>query len=171
VNKSILPIESLLDAEDASLDMCHYKVCMEMADICTKMNGIGLSAVQVGIPLRLFVVRVDDSYEFYLNCTYEAVHTEHMFTDAEADLGPMLTDSLEGCLSIKKPDGSFRYFMLRRYKEIYLKGHQLTDDGIVPVNRKVRGIHAIVFQHEIDHQRGTSIMDIGEEIDIKYPIA
>lgn len=158
MNQSILPIESVLgNVEDASLDMSHYKLCIEMAEVCTEMNGIGLSAVQVGVPLRLFVVRVDDSYQFYLNCTYEP---------ADEDI----QDSLEGCLSIKSTDGSLRFFMLRRYKEIYLKGHQLTDNGVVPINRKVSGLYAIVFQHEIDHQNGKSIISLGEEVDIKHPI-
>lgn len=33
-----------------------YNVCLKMADVCKKNHGIGLAAVQVGIPWKLFVI-------------------------------------------------------------------------------------------------------------------
>src|SRR5688572_16474358 len=86
-----------------------YRTCLQMAMLCIKENGIGLSAVQVGIPWRLFVVRyIDngkDSFRFFLNSRYTPT-TE----DKEK--------SLEGCLSLRDKWGELRHFQVDRYTNI-----------------------------------------------------
>ncbi|MHA2432943.1 MAG: peptide deformylase, partial [Candidatus Thorarchaeota archaeon] len=48
---------------DVSMDdpMEVYKICQRMEILCDADNGIGLSAVQVGIPWKLFLVKSDGS--------------------------------------------------------------------------------------------------------------
>ena len=65
-----------------------YMVCKKMERICDLKNGIGLSAAQVGIPWRLFILKVENGYEYFIDCEYlpEDQHGK--------------VDSLEGWLSL-----------------------------------------------------------------------
>ena len=60
-------LPKLEDIQDVPLDdpMKVYKLCQEMEAICERENGIGLSAVQVGIPWKLFIVKSDGSCPFF----------------------------------------------------------------------------------------------------------
>jgi peptide deformylase len=137
-----------------------YKICQEMRVACTLNQGKGLSAVQVGVPWKLFVVadlpkslRIDgDSFGYFINCEYEPV-------------GDHKTESIEGCLSILAEDQSFRRFRLNRHYNIRVRGKRLVDlqiqefDQILDIKTD-----CIVFQHEIDHHNGILISDLGKEI-------
>lgn len=121
-----------------------------MRQICMKSGGVGLSAIQVGIPLKLCIVYVgpnSDDYDIYIDAEYEG-------------FGDKLK-SIEGCLSI--PGKSFH---VSRYKNIKVKGYrgEIKDDKpiISPVTFEEDGFGAIVLQHEIDHQNLILISDIGE---------
>ena len=155
----ILPIEDVPKEgiEDASLDTSHFRLCYRMAELCSDTNGIGLAAVQVGVPSKIFVVRGAQEYEFYLNCDYTPLSDE-------------MTDSIEGCLSITHRGAGnvhiIRHFLLRRYRKIRITGKQLTSDGIVDVDRELEGMYSTVFQHEIDHQKGVSVDMLGEEVSL-----
>jgi peptide deformylase len=138
-----------------------FKICLQMATVCVKENGIGLSAVQVGIPWRLFVIRYkNDEFRFFLNCYYTAL------TEAKEK-------SLEGCLSIKK-NGDFRYFMVDRYASIKVEGYELhTKNGLklVPLVEEPQEHYRFVFQHEVDHggwdgKPPTLISEIGVEYEV-----
>ncbi len=140
------------------------KVCQKLQELCEKEHGIGISAVQVGIPWKLFLVRGDGTcplvpdkeFGYFINCSYEAVtNTEQVV-------------SLEGCLSLRSEDGRLRSFQVNRYKDIVIKGFQLlTSDSIlfkefsIPISFMQEGI---VFQHEIDHHLGILVSDIGKEL-------
>jgi peptide deformylase len=133
-----------------------YRACQELQEVCDKHNGVGLSAVQVGLPWRLFVIRFKKHYEYFVNCRYKAVGSDTCI-------------SVEGCLSIKTPSGEMRFFEVERFKEVQITGHQLTDDGeLIEIDRTVDGFYGTVFQHEIDHQLQILISDIGKEIHV-YP--
>jgi peptide deformylase len=139
-----------------------YKVCTQMAGLCDTHNGIGLSAVQVGIPWNLFLVKSDGTspfgkkgdYGFYLNCEYR-------------EIGEEKSASLEGCLSLTNGEQP-RMFGLMRWNEIQLKGLRLTDDQELKIEEIDLKLDAhqqgVVFQHEIDHQEGILISDIGKEL-------
>lgn len=133
-----------------------YKVCQQMEEICNEANGIGLSAVQVGIPWKLFLVKnpIDDSYGYYINCEY-------------IPKGPEKIISTEGCLSLVGDDDSPRLFVVERLKSITVKGHKLSDKGglsLEPFEKDYEmSFENVVFQHEIDHQLGILISDIGKE--------
>jgi peptide deformylase len=143
-----------------------YNICLELKELCEKENGIGISAVQVGIPWNLFLVRGDGTcplvpkgeFGYFVNCKYEETTNKQQVV------------SLEGCLSLRSPDGRLRSFQVERQFEIRILGYQLFVldsilfkelDAIVNVLQE-----GIVFQHEIDHQLGTDglISHKGKEI-------
>lgn len=141
--------------------MTLYSTCQNMQEICLSNGGIGLSAVQVGIPWKLFVYwdnYPDKSQKF----TY-IVNAEYESTD------DLKSNSLESCLSIKNEDETLKYFKLKRFDCIKTYGKILKSDGHKPQLEDFEftlknNIFCVVFQHEIDHQKGILISDIGEEV-------
>lgn len=133
------------------------KVCLEMQEICEKEKGIGISAVQVGLPWKLFIIKEGPNhYTYYVNCEYEpSTNAKRIF-------------SLEGCLSIRSPEGHLRHFEVERWDHVRVKGKTISivkgfnfvdvDEILDDPNR------SIVFQHEIDHHFGKLISDTGKEV-------
>jgi peptide deformylase len=112
----------------------------KMIDIMLEQKGIGLAAPQAGVPLRLFIISLDnsrDSTRVYINPTVTPT-------------GQM--DSLEeGCLSIPKV-----YTKVKRYKKCTvtatdLDGNEFTEEA--------EGLYARCLQHEYDHIQGITIAD------------
>lgn len=140
-----------------------FKTCQKLHLLCEKEQGIGISAVQVGLPWKLFLIRGDgtcplvpkDQYGYFVNCTYTPTNEKRVV-------------SLEGCLSIRSSDGRLRSFQVERYTNIKIDGFKIFIDNKIRFEKfdAEIGIHqqGIVFQHEIDHQRGILISDIGKEI-------
>ncbi len=160
---SIVPVDKIpKEVTDCPTDnlLQVYKTCLQMALLCVKENGIGLSAVQVGIPWRLFIVRYvengKDRFRFFLNSRYTAL-TE----DKEK--------SLEGCLSLRNAAGEFRRFQVDRYTNIKVEGQELRPDlnlRVEQVSLEPKDFYRNVFQHEIDHQNLVLISDIGVEFEV-----
>jgi peptide deformylase len=155
----IVPISKIpgaSDIQDAPIDrpMDVYKVCQDMDLLCKQHNGIGLSAVQVGVPWRLFLVRRNGGTEFYANCKYEPDGVNRINT-------------VEGCLSLRDATGQLRSFRVPRYSKVVVKGLKLNPD--VPCFEEIEMVlendfYRVVFQHEIDHQNQILISQIGQEI-------
>jgi peptide deformylase len=126
-----------------------YKELFEMGKnlekICLKENGIGISAVQVGIPYNFFIIFRNNIFEYYLNAEYYGIGEK--------------TISKEGCLSLKN-----RFFNVERYKSVLIKGSLVLRDSIRQFEKIENNYYSFVFQHEIDHSNGILISDIGEEI-------
>ena len=154
-------IKDVLLSDTASV----YKTCRSMEILCDTSEGIGLSAVQVGIPWKLFIVKSDGGcpfirpkeYGYFVNCEYEPVTDEQVV-------------SLEGCLSVRSPEGQLRLFQVNRYTKIKIYGFRLiindsNNMDFVPIDFEV-AFHeqGVVFQHEIDHHRGKLVSDIGKEV-------
>lgn len=155
---SIVPISEIPLASNTPLDLVPvFRLLTQMEQLCYKQNGIGLSASQIGIPWRLFVVYRNNSFEYYLNCEYKGI-------------GPK-SKSIEGCLSLRNPDGELRRFEVERYSTVEVKGIELVIED-TPTFREFtkteKDLYAIVFQHEIDHdsQREKMIDVIGKEIEL-----
>ena len=140
-----------VDTIDDIKRICRLSLLMEF--FCQRENGIGLSAVQLGIPLNLFIVKFDPTYRFFINCSYEPISEEK-------------EKSVEGCLSIKKPNGEFRYFEVDRFSQIKVKGKEFVEleMKLVDIEVEPTELPKIIFQHEIDHQNGILISDIGKEV-------
>lgn len=144
------PVENLMEL---------YKTCQEMEKVCEDQKGIGLSAVQVGIPWRFFIYKAEpDKFHYMVDCEYEPVDDEKAV-------------SIEGCLSLRTEAGKLRHFQLERYRKVRVKGKRLLTDGDLRLEdvefEEVDNIFGVVCQHEIDHHHGILISDIGDEIDIE----
>lgn len=136
-----------------------YRLCQRLEALCITHDGIGLSAAQVGLPYKLFVVRRPQAGE-----------TKY-FLDAEYEPAPQADKvrSVEGCLSIKDADGKFRFFRVERPGRVLVRATELVAGDaleLVPYSATLTGLYATVFQHEIDHQNGVLISGIGTEMHI-----
>lgn len=160
-NLKLVPATELPRAKSVPLDdpLMLYKFCRRLQTLCDKANGVGLSAVQVGIPLNVCVVKNNDEYEYLINCSYAGVGDK--------------VDSIEGCLSILDSDGKPRQFELKRFQQIEVDGYILKSDELSPyvqikeVQKQLYvGFPAIIVQHELDHAVGILISDIGQEIKV-----
>jgi len=155
----IVPIHEIPIAEETPTDnlLAVFRVITQMEKICIDNKGIGLSAVQIGIPWKLFIIQRNAEFEYYLNCEYIG----------QGEKGK----SIEGCLSIKSEQGKIRQFELERFSAILVKGKRLKASDspslvLEDISEVEQGLMAVVFQHEIDHQRQILICDIGKEIQL-----
>lgn len=132
-----------------------FAVATRMAVTCHEEKGVGLSAVQVGIPWNFFVVKHQDGkFGFYVDCEYEPVED-------------VKSDSMEGCLSLRGGEGQLRMFRVERYQKVRVTGKKLVAEDVPvlkDVDEEFDGFYGVVFQHEIDHARGILISDFGKEV-------
>jgi peptide deformylase len=152
----IVPVKEIPKANNwLSNDLVQlYNYCLEMEAICSKNDGVGLSAVQVGLPFNFFVVKHDNLYRHMVNCSYEPLDDDKF-------------SSLEGCLSIRSFVGSLRRFEVPRYRKVRVKGKALlAQDNLClsEIDIELNGYYAVVYQHEIDHANDILISQIGKEI-------
>lgn len=157
----IPPKNAVVPAPDDPREV--YRVCQELQALCDAEHGVGISAVQVGVPWKLFLVRGDGTcplvgrgeYGYFANCDY-------------APDGDERVSSLEGCLSLRTADGTLRYFQVPRFKSVRLRGLRLVaaeDLRFEPVDCGLTCLQeGIVFQHEADHHNGILISEIGKEV-------
>jgi peptide deformylase len=134
-----------------------YNIFTDMIKMCEAEQGIGLSAVQVGLPYKMFVVKDGKKFRCFLNCDYEPT------TEAKRTL------SLEGCLSLRSPDGRLRFFEVERWEQIKVSGTEFclsNFEFIFGFLMCVSSPLSIVFQHEIDHDKGLLISQIGKEVSL-----
>ena len=112
----------------------------DMIDTMYAGNGIGLSAIQIGIPLRMIAVNVSGRKEDLI-CL---VNPEIQTFDGKSVIK-------EGCLSIP---GVFS--KVKRPAEIVVKGVSRKGSETMI---KATGLSARAIQHEIDHLSGKLFID------------
>lgn len=165
VETSEIPCLDKIQSVSLEQPMEIYKVCRELQELCDRESGIGISAVQVGIPWKLFLVKGDGScplipsgtYGYFLNCIYSPVTEEKVV-------------SLEGCLSLKTTDGQLRTFQVTRSALVRIEGTCLRTEPKLCFEQVDIVLHygqqGIVFQHEADHSFGQErlISKIGTEV-------
>ena len=105
----------------------------KLAEAMEKFGGLALSANQVGVDVRMFVMRTQDGVQGFFNPELTRVSQE--------------TDLLkEGCLSF--PD---IYLMIKRSKVVEMKYFDADgEEHIITLD----GLGARCVQHEIDHLNG-----------------
>lgn len=101
-------------------------------------EGIGLSANQVGLDIKVFVAKVENKFYAVFNPEIIQLSKEMIPMD-------------EGCLSVPGVFGS-----VERPAKITLKGFDLNGK---PIKIKAWGLLARVFQHEVDHLNGKLFVD------------
>jgi peptide deformylase len=108
--------------------------------------GIGLAAPQINVSKRMIAVHVhDDKGKLY---SYGLINPKIISHSVERSY----LQSGEGCLSVDQPIPGY----VPRYARITVKGISL--DG-AEVKLRLKGLPAIVFQHEIDHLNGVMFYD------------
>lgn len=131
-----------VDLENLGFDPIELK--KEMVEFMIANNGIGLSASQVGIDAKLFVM--GDSLENSTMCINPTVlqYTE----DTQ--------DDVEGCLSFPNV-----FVKIKRPKEILA---QYWDENLKECVVKIAGYSAKCYLHEMDHLLGITMKDRASEL-------
>ncbi len=115
----------------------------DMEETMAALNGAGLAAPQIGVPLQLAIFGVE------FNPRYpEAEPVPHTVL-VNPVLTPMdgeIEEGWEGCLSVPGMRG-----LVPRYKRLRYQGF---DERGTPIDRTVADFHARVVQHECDHLAG-----------------
>lgn len=120
-----------------------YDLIEQMKQIVVKENALGLAAVQIGIPKRIIVCRVNDEFKVFINPEIKAFSKQK--------------DCLEeGCLSLPNIYGE-----VERPKTITLLAKN--EEG-KKIKLKVFGLLSRIIQHEIDHLNGILFTDKAENI-------
>jgi peptide deformylase len=118
-------------------------------EISTKYGlrpGIGLAAPQINVPKRMIAVHTkDDKGQLYSYALLNPKIISHSVEKAYLVSG-------EGCLSVDEPHPGY----VPRYARITVKGF---DSEGKEIKLRLKGLPAIVFQHEIDHLNGIMFYD------------
>lgn len=121
-----------------------YKLIEDMKDTLDAVPGLGLAAVQVGVPIQMFLYDHSVGKEKPVKGYSVLINPEIIYQEGE------IKDE-EGCLSI--PD--YRDMVVRA-TVVKVKGFDR--DG-KPVEITGEGLLARMFQHEIDHLNGVLFID------------
>ena len=125
----------------------------EMAEKYNLRPGMGLAAIQLGIPKRYFVV-VNEYDEGQFE-TYVMINPRMISNSVEK----IYVDQGEGCLSVNRPvDGIIPRFARVTFEAYDIEGRK--------INVRAREELAIAYQHELDHLNGMIFTD---HIDPKNP--
>jgi len=133
-----------LSAEVKVFDESLHTLLDDMYDTMIAKNGVGLAAIQIGVPKRVLVINLPiEVEEGEFDQPYENT-LEMINPTIKACSGS--SENQEGCLSVP----SF-FEMVERYERVTVtyddrhgNPHELTDDTFL----------AIAIQHEMDHLNG-----------------
>ena len=136
----------------------------DLLDTMRALNGAGLAAPQIGVPLRVVLFEVNENPRYPLA---ESVPRTLLVNPVLTPLTGEMDVDWEGCLSVPGLRGR-----VPRYRKLRYRGY---DPHGVPIDRTVEGFHARVVQHEVDHLDGilypmrmTDLRDLGYT-DVLFP--
>jgi peptide deformylase len=135
-NKMLEQKSTLVEKFDGDL----AELVRQMIAICIQTKALGLSAVQIGVPINVFVV-MDEAGKFqeHINPTYTAL------------VAPKVAAMNEGCLSYPGQE-----IIRIRPVEIDAAWQDLTG---AHHSARMTGLTAQAFQHELEHLQGLTIID------------
>jgi peptide deformylase len=138
---------------DTMIEYLHNSQIDELAEKYDLRPGMGLSAIQLGVAKRYFVVvnEVDEG-EFE---TYILINPKMISNSMEQIY---VTDG-EGCLSVNRPVEG----IIPRYARVTFEAYDMEGRKI---HVRAREDLAVCFQHELDHLNGVLFID---HIDPKNP--
>lgn len=120
-----------------------FSLIEKMKNTIIENNALGLAAVQIGVPLRVIVCRIEKNFKVFINPEIiKSSSQEEIFS--------------EGCLSLPGYYGE-----VVRPKTIILQA--LNENG-KKIKIKAFGLLARVIQHEIDHLNGVLFIDKAKNI-------
>lgn len=105
-------------------------------------KGVGLAAPQVGVPLRIFLIRPEEADPIRVFINPQITGRSKVMVKGI----PGSDKRLEGCLSIPKVWG-----MVIRHRWVKLK--YLDENGQIR-EEKLTGFASTIVQHELDHLNG-----------------
>lgn len=123
----------------------------DMFETMRANRGVGLAAVQVGVPLRVIVVEIPEDLD-----DPDAGTALALINPQLARVSKEMEEGVEGCLSVPGWVGN-----VPRHLAVTVKG--LDPDGR-KVRLRAQGYLARVLQHEIDHLDGILFIDRTDEI-------
>ena len=138
---------------DTMIEYLHNSQIEELAEKYDLRPGMGLSAIQLGVAKRYFVVVHE--YEEGKFDNYVVINPKIISNSVEKIY---VTDG-EGCLSVNRPVPG----IIPRYDRVTIEGYDMEGRKI---HIRAREDLAICFQHEIDHLNGIIFVD---HIDPKNP--
>jgi peptide deformylase len=115
----------------------------DMFETMAALNGAGLAAPQIGVSQRVVIFSVESNPRYP---DVEPVPTTVLINPVLTPIGNEMEDGWEGCLSVPGLRG-----LVSRYRQLRYTGF---DQRGQPIDRTVRGFHARVVQHEVDHLDG-----------------
>jgi peptide deformylase len=115
----------------------------DMRDTMTHLNGAGLAAPQIGVPLRVVIFGVKKNPRYP---DAEEVPDTVLINPIVEPIGDEIEEGWEGCLSVPGMRGVVPRFTRLRYWGF--------DESGNAIDRSVEGFHARVVQHECDHLDG-----------------
>ena len=116
---------------------------VDMRDTMAHLNGAGLAAPQIGVPLRVVIFGVSANPRYP---DIEPVPDTVLINPVLTPLSDEMEEGWEGCLSVPGMRG-----WVPRYRRLMYSGW---DEHGSKFERTVDGFHARVVQHEVDHLDG-----------------
>ena len=139
------------DLIDTMIKYLHDSQIDELAEKYDLRPGMGMSAIQLGVPKRYFVVvneitEEDDEEQKF--DTYILINPKIISNSMEQ----IYVDEGEGCLSVNRPVEG----IVPRYARVTMEAYDIEGRKI-----HIRGREelAICFQHELDHLNGILFYD------------
>jgi peptide deformylase len=120
-----------------------FELLRDMRDTMDALNGAGLAAPQIGVPLRVVIFGVEHNPRYP---DAETVPFTVLCNPVITPLGHDMEEGWEGCLSVPGMRGLVPRFAHLRYTGFDPHGTR--------IEREVSGFHARVMQHECDHLDG-----------------
>ena len=122
-----------------------------MYDNMAKYGGLGLSANQVGLPYRMFVMgghpQIEDG------------KVRSVFNPLINDVSPESINLKEGCLSFP-----FLFLSIKRPKWCSVK---YTDENGEEIEETLHGMSARIFMHENEHMNGYVFIDLVSKLKLE----
>jgi peptide deformylase len=120
-----------------------HELLQDMHDTMAHLNGAGLAAPQIGVPLRVVIFGVTANPRYP---DIEPVPDTVLINPVLTPLSAEEEEGWEGCLSVPGMRGWVPRFAKLRYSGYDERGRRF--------QRDVEGFHARVVQHEVDHLDG-----------------
>ena len=137
--KTLIPSDDHLlhrKIKKCSYDLDRSKLSYTLTENMFHYNGVGLSANQIGIEERAFVMMIDIDLQETITCFNPRIIKE---SKKEVVME-------EGCLSYPE-----LFIEISRPSSIIVK---YEDEGKSIIKRRLDGFIARIFQHEYDHMEG-----------------
>lgn len=115
----------------------------DMEDTMAALNGAGLAAPQIGVPLRVVIFGITANPRYP---DAEPVPQTVLINPVITPLDAEMEEGWEGCLSVPGMRG-----LVPRHLRLHYRGFDVHGAAI---DRSVQGFHARVVQHECDHLDG-----------------